>query len=128
MPPQAPSLFAERLRLLRNRRGWSQVELGKVVSVSQATISEWELGKASPTVPDLVDLCRCFKVSADWMVGISDFEHGLAPDQWIADDDAIAAARANPKRKNITVAFKVPRRMRVLELSEFEALKKELKL
>lgn len=126
MPPTGPPLFAERLRLLRNRKAWSQVDLGKTVGVSQATISEWELGKATPTVPDLASLCQCFRVSSDWLIGLSDFEHGLAPDQWIADEDAIAALRANPKAKGI-VAFKVPRRMRLLDFDEYERLRRELR-
>lgn len=100
----------------------------RLSDVGQATVSEWELGKATPAVPELTTLCNLFKVCADYLIGRSDFEQGLAPDQWIADEDAIAAARANPKAKGIRVVFKVPRRMRVLEHEEVEKLKRELRL
>ena len=128
MIPPSRSTFAERVRLLRARAGLSQKQVAEAADVGQATVSEWELGKATPAVPELTILCNLFKVCADYMIGRSDFEQGLAPDQWIADEEAIAAARANPKAKGIRVAFKVPRKMRVLEHEELEQLKRELRL
>lgn len=127
MPPNR-STFAERVRLLRAKAGLSQKQVAEAVDVGQATVSEWELGKATPAVPELTALCNLFRVCADYVIGRSDFELGLAPDQWIADEDAIATARANPKAKGIRVVFKVPRRMRLLEHDEVEQLKRELRL
>jgi transcriptional regulator with XRE-family HTH domain len=127
MPPPGPSLFAERVRLVRNRLGMNQTELAKQLGCSQAQVSDYETAKSVCSIVELTVLCNLSNVSADWLIGRSDFEHGLAPDQWIADEDAIAALRANPKAKGI-VAFKVPRRMRLLDLEEFEQLKRELRL
>lgn len=127
MPPSGPSLFSERFKLVRSRLGLNQIELGKKLGCSQATVSDYETGKSVCSITELVAMCNLANVSADWLIGRSDFEHGLAPDQWIADEDAIAELRANPKQK-ARVAFKVPRRMRLLDHEDYEALKRELRL
>ena len=125
---QPPSKFAERFLVLRKRLGMNQTKLAAALGCSQAMVSAYETGKAVCSISELLILCDLTGASADWLIGRSDFEHGLAPDQWIADEDAIALARAHPKRKGITVAFKVPRKMQVLDHGEFEKLKRELGL
>ena len=41
---------SEWIRQGRKAAGWSQAELGKKVSVSQVQVSQWETGKAEPTI------------------------------------------------------------------------------
>jgi transcriptional regulator with XRE-family HTH domain len=120
--PTHPSPFAERLRLHRTRRGWNQSDLGKRVGVSQATISEWELSKAAPTVPDLLSLCALLDVSADYLVGRSDYEQGLAPDTWLIDLDEVD----QPTRGGLW-CVKVPRRVRLVDYREMRRIEEEVR-
>jgi type I restriction enzyme M protein len=50
----------EWIRNGRKTAGWSQAELGKKVSVSQVQVSQWETGKAEPTVGQLGRLRKLF--------------------------------------------------------------------
>ena len=50
----------EWIRSGRKTAGWSQAELGKKVSVSQVQVSQWETGKAEPTVGQLGRLRKLF--------------------------------------------------------------------
>ncbi len=120
-------LFAERLRLLRKRLDLNQADLAKKIGVGQSTISDWERGeKAAPSVPELNALCNLFGVAADYMLGRSDSETGLAPDQWIIDEAAVEALRANKKLRGVTYAFKVPRRVKIYDHEAVEKLKREI--
>jgi len=64
--------FEERLVLLRNERGISQTELGKVLGVSRWAILNYEGGKNRPDYDGLMKLADYFEVSLDWLTGRSD--------------------------------------------------------
>lgn len=126
MQPLPP--FAERFLLLRKRLGMNQTELSRKLGCSQAMVSAYETGKAVCSVAELEVLCKLTGASADWVIGLSDFEHGLAPDQWIVDEEAVDVMRRNPKGARIPALFKVPRRAKIVDLSDAQKLVKELKL
>ncbi|MFY9340844.1 MAG: helix-turn-helix transcriptional regulator [Planctomycetota bacterium] len=130
-----PETFADRLKRHRLQAGFrSQDALAAELTtrvgstVGGSTIGNYERGESTPPVPVLVAMCDLFGVSADYMTCRTDFHHGLAPDQWIVDSDAEARARATPGKKGIRVLFKVPRRMRVIDQTERDSIKRDLKL
>ncbi len=53
-------LLAQRLKTLRNERGWSLDELAKRSSVSRATLSRLENAEVSPTASVLGKLCGAY--------------------------------------------------------------------
>ena len=53
-----------RLRELREEKGISQKELGKLFNVAQNTISNWENGTREPDTKTLVKLAELFECSA----------------------------------------------------------------
>lgn len=65
-------VFAERLKELRLEAGLNQSELASATNVNQTTISSYELDKISPTAEMIVIFCKFFKVSSDYMLGLSD--------------------------------------------------------
>lgn len=120
------NVVAARLRMLRSQRPEiSQDRLATALGVSQNAVGRWERGLSTPRANQIAGICDLYGISADFLIGRSDFPLGLAPDQWIVDEDAVEFARANP-RKTVNVVFKVPRRMRLIEHNEVERLKREL--
>lgn len=67
------NIFGERLKELRRERGVGQVELAKGIGVSNGIISLWEHGLREPTLNNLVAIAKYFGVSADYLVGLSDY-------------------------------------------------------
>ena len=61
-----------RLRDLRRERNITGVELGKIIDVSQQTISKWESGQKSPSKENLKKLSAYFHVSSDYLLGLTD--------------------------------------------------------
>jgi transcriptional regulator with XRE-family HTH domain len=67
-PQRLTRRFAERLRVLRIERTWSQVEVAERVGTDGRQISRYENGHITPTVPMLVRLAEVFDVSLDYLV------------------------------------------------------------
>ena len=66
--------FAERLKKLRKELKLSQRELCGNLGINKAMVFYWELGNRSPNLEDLAKLCKFFSVSADYLIGLKDFE------------------------------------------------------
>lgn len=64
--------FGERLRLLRERKGESQIELGRILDVTSATISAYETGIREAPPATLRRLADYFDVSVDYLLGRTD--------------------------------------------------------
>ncbi len=62
-------MFAENLKSLRIERNLTQVDLAKIVGVSQATIYFWESGTNEPTLSYLIKLANFFETTIDDLVG-----------------------------------------------------------
>lgn len=69
--------FGERIRNLREDSDLNQTQLGNAVKMTQRKISYIECGKCEPSIEDIVAFCRFFKVSADFLLGISDVKTKL---------------------------------------------------
>ncbi len=61
-----------RIRLLREKAGMKQSELGKMLNVKDAAISKYETGKIPLTADTLTSLSEIFNVSVDYILGLSD--------------------------------------------------------
>lgn len=63
----------ERLRRIREERGWSQERLGKVIGVSRSAISKIEKGTvADPKAVQIKKMAEALGVSAEWLAGWTD--------------------------------------------------------
>ena len=63
------AVFGELMAELRQDRGLTQKELGKILSVSTGTISTYENGVHYPDLEKLVQLADYFQVSTDYLLG-----------------------------------------------------------
>ena len=66
------NMFSTRLRNLREDADLNQTQLADAVQMTQRKISYIECGKFEPSLDDIISLCRYFKVSADYLLGLSD--------------------------------------------------------
>lgn len=66
---QRMTTIGERVRLLRKKRGFSQVELSALAGVSQGSLSLIEKNKTEmPAGDTLAGLCRALKTTPDFLV------------------------------------------------------------
>ncbi len=71
----------DRLRILREERGWSQRELGRRAGIAETLIAKFERNLSSPSPDALRQLAEALKVSADYLLGGTD-----DPRRYIVDD------------------------------------------
>ncbi|HIV00596.1 MAG TPA: helix-turn-helix transcriptional regulator [Candidatus Stercoripulliclostridium merdipullorum] len=62
-----------RIRELRLEAGLSQEAFGKLLFVSQDTVSLWENGRSLPGVEYIIKICNLFQVSADDLLGLKPY-------------------------------------------------------
>lgn len=62
--------FGERLKLLRNRKNLSQIELAQLIGVSKSSLAMYETDKREPGINTLHKLCRNLEVTGDELLGI----------------------------------------------------------
>lgn len=65
-------IFAQRLLALRKENGETQEQLAKILRVKKSQISEMENGNHTTTLEKLVLICEHYKVSSDYLLGLSD--------------------------------------------------------
>lgn len=61
----------ERVRELREDHDLKQIHLAEYLNVSQATYSDYENGKINVPIEVLIKLAQFYKVSLDYLVGLS---------------------------------------------------------
>lgn len=71
------NVIGKRIRELRHDNNLSQAALGKLLNLSQDTISFWETSKGLPSVTDIIRIVEIFskendRITADYLLGLSE--------------------------------------------------------
>ena len=61
--------FSERLKELRKKANFTQVEVAEKLGISQPAYASWERGAKKPTQENLVKIAQILNVSVDYLVG-----------------------------------------------------------
>jgi len=64
--------FGDRLRMARERKGLSQIEVYKLTGIGNKSLSRYENNMASPDPEIIKKLIETYDVSADFIMGFSD--------------------------------------------------------
>ena len=64
------SIFAQRLRELRQEKGLSMKQLAKELNTTDAAVSNWENEINEPKISYLKTIAQYFNVSADYLLGL----------------------------------------------------------
>ncbi len=63
-------MISERIKMLREKAGYSQSKLAAKLDVSRSAVNAWEMGFSAPTTQYIVAMARLFHVSSDFILGI----------------------------------------------------------
>ena len=63
----------ERLKLLRKQKGVSQKVVAEAIGVTLSAYSNYEQGLREPSNQILINLCKYYEVSADYLLGLEDY-------------------------------------------------------
>ncbi len=101
-------IFGSNIKLLRNRRGKTQDDLARILSMKRPTYSGYENNIAQPNIPALITFSEYYKISIDTLVKIdltklsesqlSEIERGF--DVYVTGSRIrVLATTVNPKNK-----------------------------
>ncbi len=63
--------FPNTLKMLREKRGYSQKQLAEALHVSKNSVSHYELGVSMPSIDIIMNMADIFDVSIDYLLGRS---------------------------------------------------------
>ena len=63
-----------RIRELRQDRGWRQEDLAHELNISDRAVGHYETGRRTPDLDTILALCEIFGVTADYLLGRSEVE------------------------------------------------------
>lgn len=64
--------FSERILLLREEKKLSQAAAAAEIGITSRTYQRYESGEREPVVSTLIRMAKFFRVSTDYLAGISD--------------------------------------------------------
>lgn len=64
--------IGERIRYLRDKFGYTQTYLAKKLGISRSAVNGWEMSIATPSLANVIELARIFKVSTDYLLCLDD--------------------------------------------------------
>jgi transcriptional regulator with XRE-family HTH domain len=65
-------IFAEKLKMERKNKGWSQEELAEKLYVSRQSVSKWESGQNYPSIEILINISDLFGLTIDELLRSDD--------------------------------------------------------
>ena len=63
-------VFASRIKLARERTGFTQVETAKRLNISRGALANYEIGNREPDYETLGMMAEYYGVSTDWLLGL----------------------------------------------------------
>ena len=67
-------MVGERLAGIRSDHDDTQGELAEKLNVSVSTVRSWEHNQSAPSNEILVQICKMYGVSADYLLGLADYD------------------------------------------------------
>lgn len=64
--------YRSRIRDVREDRDYTQTQIGQLLNKSQQGYNHIEMGRAELKIEDLIQLCRFYDLSADYLIGLID--------------------------------------------------------
>ena len=68
-------MIGERLAEVRKDHGDRQKDLAEKLHVVKGTVSYWEENRSEPDHATLVQICRLYGCTADWLLGLTDVDY-----------------------------------------------------
>lgn len=79
-----------RIKMLRDAKGWTQDEAAKLLELSRSTYTNYECGVSEPNLSVLVKLATLYEITVDWIIGNDGTKKGSPPEnRWKALEDML---------------------------------------
>lgn len=97
--------FAERFRVLRKERGYTQEEIAQELGVKRGTIAAWEAGHRTPELSKAYKAAEIFNISTDYLLGRTDDPNEKGTESWWYRDTPPTRVELEDFLKNAKIYF-----------------------
>ena len=66
------TIIEKRIRFIRERIGYTQLEVAKALNISRSLVNNWELGYVNISLKQLIKLAYFYQIPIDYLLGIID--------------------------------------------------------
>ena len=77
--------IGDRIKEVREKNELSRDKFAFIIGVSQGTVWDWEHGYSDIKMQNAIKICKKFKVSMDWMSGLTDV--GFIPTLYVSNTE-----------------------------------------
>lgn len=63
-------MVAEKIKFLREQKGFTQSDLAKKLNITRSSVNAWEMGISVPSTQYIIQLASLFSVSTDYLLGV----------------------------------------------------------
>ena len=67
-------MMSEKIKLLRERSGWTQAELARRLVTTRSSVNAWEMAISIPSTEKIAEICQLLHTSADYLLGLNENE------------------------------------------------------
>ena len=64
-------MISDKIKILREQQNLTQTQLAKQLGITRSSVNAWEMGISVPSTQYIVDLANIFKVSTDYLLGVT---------------------------------------------------------
>lgn len=86
-------MFGNNLKIARNKKGLSQMEVAERLNISRSVLSNYETNVSEPSLSILVSLAKLYEVSTDYLLDMKKEYHQNINSHLIGMESHIAAIR-----------------------------------
>lgn len=65
-------MFNERIREARQQCGLTQKQVAEKLGITDNALCQYEKGVREPSISTIIELCKLYDVSADYLLGLTD--------------------------------------------------------
>lgn len=63
-------MVAEKIKHMRESKGYTQSDLAKKLNITRSSVNAWEMGISVPSTQYIIELASLFSVSTDYLLGV----------------------------------------------------------
>lgn len=80
-------MIEERIKTIRQNKGYTQAELARKLNITRSSINAWELGISTPSTQYIIELANLFNVSTDYLLNVDDREKNIVNIDGLSDKE-----------------------------------------
>lgn len=105
-------VLAEKIIMLRKRKGWTQEELAEQLDISRQSVSKWESGASVPDLDKIIKMSSLFDVTTDYLLKDETGHNAFSEDsERFTDNESIRSVTMDEANEYIDIIKNISKKI-----------------